>query len=91
MAQAMGRTGQVLTDLTDLMLPLIIALGAGLTLWVVLEMARARRRLRRRVKVPEWQLPADATARTPAVQPRRVRSIRHPAGRPEATPGRARA
>lgn len=72
-AQALGRTGQVMADLTDLVLPLIIALGAGLTLWVVLETVRARARLRRRKAVPDWELPADAVQ----VRPRRVRTQAH--------------
>lgn len=77
-AQALDRTGQVMTNLADLAMPLIIALGAGLTMWVTLEMVRARRRARRRIKVPDWELPADARQ----VRPRRVRAARH-SPRPE--------
>ena len=86
LTEAVGRAGRVMTDLSDLFLPLIIALAAGLTLWVVIETLRARRRARLRARVPDWDLPEDARA----VRPRRVRAEGHSA-RPTAPRGIGRA
>ena len=78
LTEAVVRAGRVVTDLSDLIMPLIIALAAGLTLWVVVEMVRARRRARLKPHVPDWDLPEDAGW----VRPQRIRA-RGTAARPD--------